>query len=100
MTGSYDVPLNSGANLNFRVDYTYSDEQINDYANQHTIIDEFTLWDARASWTSADQAWQVALWGKNLGDEEYIAHSYVIGPGVIGVWGAPMTYGVSVSWSM
>ncbi len=100
LTGSYDVPLNSGANLNFRVDYTYSDEQINDYANQHTIIDEFTLWDARASWTSADQAWQVALWGKNLGDEEYIAHSYVIGPGVIGVWGAPMTYGVSVSWSM
>ncbi len=100
LTASYDWPLSGGANLNFRVDYTYSDEQINDYANQNTIIDEFQLWDARASWRSANQNWEVAIWGKNLGDEEYISHSYVIGPGVIGVWGPPMTYGATVTWSM
>jgi iron complex outermembrane receptor protein len=94
------VPLNSGSLLNFRVDFTYTDEQINDYADQRTIIEDFTLFDARASWTSADEAWQVAIWGKNLTDEEYISHSYVIGPGVIGVWGAPQTYGVSLTWSM
>ena len=79
VTGSYDVPLSGGSLLNFRVDYTYIDEQINDYANQNTIIEEITLFDARASWTSADQNWQVALWGKNLTDEEYVSHSYVIG---------------------
>ena len=100
LTASYDWPLSGGANLNFRVDYTYSDEQINDYANQNTIIDEFQLWDARASWRSANENWEVAIWGKNLGDEEYISHSYVIGPGVIGVWGPPMTYGATVTWSM
>jgi len=100
LTASYDWPLSGGANLNFRVDYTYTDEQINDYANQNTIIDEFQLWDARASWRSANENWEVAIWGKNLGDEEYISHSYVIGPGVIGVWGPPMTYGATVTWSM
>jgi iron complex outermembrane receptor protein len=100
LTASYDWPLSGGANLNFRVDYTYTDEQINDYFNQNTIIEEFQLWDARASWRSANENWEVAIWGKNLGDEEYIAHSYVIGPGVIGVWGPPMTYGATVTWSM
>jgi iron complex outermembrane receptor protein len=100
LTGSYDIPLNSGANVNLRVDFTYIDEQINDYANQDTIIEDFSLVDARASWRSASEQWEVALWGKNLTDEEYVSHSYVIGPGVIGVWGAPITYGVSVSYSL
>jgi iron complex outermembrane receptor protein len=94
------MPLSGGSFLNFRVDYTYTDEQINDYIDQRTRIDEFTLWDARAAWRSSDDAWEVALWGRNLGDEEYISHSYVIGPGVIGVWGHPRTYGVSLSWAM
>jgi iron complex outermembrane recepter protein len=100
LTASYDVPLNSGANLNFRVDYTYIDEQINDYLQQKTVIEEMSLVDARASWTSSDGNWKFALWGKNLTEDEYISHSYVIGPGVIGVWGAPRTYGASVTWSM
>ena len=100
LTASYDVPLNSGANLNFRVDYTYVDEQINDYLQQKTVIEEMSLVDARASWTSSDGNWKFALWGKNLTEDEYISHSYVIGPGVIGVWGAPRTYGASVTWSM
>lgn len=100
LTANYDWPLNGGAYLNFRADYTYIDEQINDYANQNTIIDELELWDARVAWTSAEGRWQASLWGKNLGDERVISHSYVIGPGVIGVWNAPRTYGVTLSWSM
>lgn len=100
LTASYDVPLNNGSGLNFRVDFVHSDEQVRDYISTETIIDEFDLWNARAAWKSADEKWEFALWGKNLGDEEYIAHSYVIGPGVIGVWGAPATYGATVTWAM
>ena len=100
LTASYDVPLNNGSYLSFRADVVYSDEQINDYANQNTIIDEFTLVDMRAAWTSSDENWQFAVWGKNLTEEEYISHSYVIGPGVIGVWGAPRTYGATLTWQM
>ncbi|QIB64930.1 TonB-dependent receptor [Kineobactrum salinum] len=97
---AYEMPLDNGAKLNFRVDYTYSDEQLNDYADQNTTIDEFSLWDARAAWVSADGNWQVALWGRNLTDEEYISHTYVIGPGVVGVWGPPRTYGLTLTWEM
>lgn len=100
LTAAYNIPLSSGANIDLRVDYTYVDEQIMDYIQQKTIVEEATLFDARASWTSADEAWNVAVWGKNLTDEEWISHSYVIGPGVIGVYAPPQTYGVSLTWSM
>jgi iron complex outermembrane receptor protein len=100
LTAAYDVPLSSGASLRFRVDYSYVDEQINDYIQQETVTEEVKLWDARASWQSANGNWEVAVWGKNLSDEEWISHSYVIGPGVIGVFGAPQTYGATVTWSM
>ena len=96
----YDWQFSGGSYMSFRLDYSYVDEQINDYVNQNTIIDEIELWDARVGWTSADGNWQAAVWGKNLADEEFISHSYVIGPGVIGVWGAPRTYGVTFTWSM
>ena len=100
LTAVYDIPLAGGSMISLRADYMHTDEQINDYLNQNTIIDEFDLVDARVSWTSADSMWQVALWGKNLTDEEYIAHSYTIGPGVIGTWGAPRLYGASVSYQL
>ena len=75
------------------------DEQINDYLDQRTVVQEQDLLDARIGWRSADERWEVALWGKNLTDEEYIAHSYVIGPGVIGIFGPPATYGVTFSYN-
>ncbi|EED36162.1 hypothetical protein NOR51B_2110 [Luminiphilus syltensis NOR5-1B] len=100
LTARYDFPLSGGSLITVRGDYSHTDEQINDYLNQDTTIDEFDLIDARLSWQSADQNWTVAAWGKNLTDEEYISHTYVIGPGVIGVWGHPRTYGLSVSYEM
>ncbi len=100
LTAAYNIPLSSGANIDFRIDYSYVDEQLNDYIQQKTVIEEASLWDARASWTSADNSWNIAVWGKNLTDEEWISHSYVIGPGVIGVYAPPVTYGVTVGWSM
>ena len=98
--GVIDFPLAGGSMISLRADYYHTDEQINDYINQKTVIDAFDLLDARVSWTSASGNWQVALWGKNLTDEEWVSHSYTIGPGVIGVWGAPALYGVSVSYEM
>jgi iron complex outermembrane receptor protein len=100
LTAAYNIPLNSGSYIDLRVDYTFVDEQIMDYIQQETVVEEAKLWDARASWTSADEAWNVALWGKNLTDEKWISHSYVIGPGVIGVYAPPLTYGVSLTLSM
>lgn len=95
---AYGLPTDNGE-FDFRVEFIHVDEMINDYLVQATITDEYDLIDARIGWVSTDERWEVALWGKNLTDEEYISHSYVIGPGVIGVWGAPMTYGVTVNWN-
>ncbi len=100
LNANYNIPLGSGAAIDIRLDYSYVDEQITDYIQQKTVVEEAKLWDARIAWTSADEQWQVAAWGKNLADEEWIQHSYVIGPGVIGVFAPPRTYGVSVNWSM
>ena len=96
---NYNLPMDTG-NWDFRVEFSHVDEQINDYLNQNTVIQEHDLLDARVAWTSPDEEWEVAVWGKNITDDDYISHSYVIGPGVIGVWGAPATYGVTVNWNL
>jgi iron complex outermembrane receptor protein len=99
LLASYNQETGIGE-FNYQVEYSHVDEQIMDYVQQLTVIQEHSLLDARIGWTSNDQHWEVALWGKNLAEDDYISHSYVIGPGVIGVWGAPRTYGVNVIWNM
>ena len=93
----YNLPISSGS-VDFHLEFSHVDEQITDFLFAGTVIDEQDLLDARIGWTSTDGQWQLALWGKNLTDEAYFSHTYVIGPGVIGVWGPPRTYGVSVTW--
>ena len=95
----YDQPLASG-NLQFRLELSHADEQRTDFVDDRIIQDEYDLVDGRVAWTSNDEKWEVILWGKNLTEEDYISHMYVIGPGGIGVWGAPRTYGLSVIWNL
>jgi iron complex outermembrane receptor protein len=93
----YTLPTSIG-NWAFHLEFSHVDEQLNDYLFTATVIDEQNPLDARIGWTSTDGQWEVALWGKNLTDQAYFAHTYVIGPGVIGVWGPPRTYGVTATW--
>ncbi|MEM9529733.1 MAG: TonB-dependent receptor [Pseudomonadota bacterium] len=97
LMANYNLPTQTG-DWDFRVQFSHTDEQINDYIDQRTRVDAFDLLDARVAWTSTDETWEVVLWGQNLTDDDYISHSYVIGPGVIGVWGAPRTFGLTVNY--
>ncbi len=97
LVANYEMPTDNG-DWNFRLQFSHTDDQINDYIDQRTRVEEFSLLDARIGWTSPSGTWDVALWGQNLTDDDYISHSYVIGPGVIGVWGAPRTYGLTVNY--
>jgi iron complex outermembrane receptor protein len=81
-----------------RIQYAHVDEQSRDYLDDRVIIEEHDLIDLRVGWVSQDEDLEVALWVKNLAGEDYIAHSYVIGPGVIGVWGPPRTVGVTATY--
>jgi len=91
----YKLPTGSG-DFDFRLQYAHVDEQHNDYVTRDvTIVEETDLLDASIGWVSPQGRYQVLLWGKNLTDEGYIAHSYRIGPGTIGVWGPPLTVGLT-----
>ena len=91
---SYDQSFAFGG-ISASVTLSHEDESRRDYVDDRIKVDERDLVDARLAWTSTSGAIEVALWGKNLTEEDYIAHMYVIGPGGIGVWGAPRTYGVT-----
>lgn len=60
------------------------------------------IFNASVGWQSADEKWNLLLWGKNLGDQ---AEMLVTGPSSLFQqsrvgYGAPRTYGLSVSYHM
>ena len=59
---------------------------------------EFDLFDARVSWTSVGGALEVAVWGRNLADEEYLSHLYTIASSVVAVHGDPRMYGATATY--
>ncbi|MDH5256120.1 MAG: TonB-dependent receptor, partial [Gammaproteobacteria bacterium] len=69
--------------------------------------DSYSLYNARLTWRSNDDVWQVALYGENLGDEEYFTNSLESGVPTAGVdpyvpqyfVGAPRTWGVKAVYS-
>ncbi len=93
----YNLPTEYGE-FDFRFTFSHTDEQRTDFVDDRIIQDDSDLFDARVGWTAPSQKWDIAVWAKNLTDEDYIAHMYVIGPGGIGVWGPPRTVGVNFNY--
>ena len=68
----YTMPLASGS-LSVAADVAFEDDSWALVANSppHALVEVDTLINARIAYTSADETWGLALWGKNLTDEEY-----------------------------
>jgi len=98
LSANYNLPTNSG-NFDFRLSFSHIDDHKRSYVDQRVVIDSADLWEARIGWASNDGNWDASVWAKNLTDEDYISHIYVIGPGGIGVWGPPRTVGLTVNRS-
>ncbi|MEO0031851.1 MAG: hypothetical protein RIS94_1609 [Pseudomonadota bacterium] len=68
----YDVPLGSLGKLTPRIDWSY---QSSFYAsavnNPYNLVGGRSLFNARVSWTSADDAWVLSAAVTNLGDKFY-----------------------------
>jgi iron complex outermembrane receptor protein len=68
----YAFPLNAGGTFTPRIDVSYQDQMYADANNRPTnLIDSYTLVNARLTWRSALDAWELALEGTNLTDEYY-----------------------------
>ena len=88
-----------GGQLAARVDYQWTDDFFFDPSNNPEVrVPAYGLVSAYASWEAANGV-KVAVYGKNLGDEEYQSH--IIKNAGIGfsVFGPPRSYGIAISRS-
>ncbi len=95
---NYNIPSDVG-DFDLRLSLSHIDASSRSLTDDRINTDSADLVDARIGWTSPKEDWKISLWAKNLTDEAYISHMYVIGPGGIGVWGPPRTIGVTATYS-
>jgi len=92
----HDGPLDG--TLSWHFDWRYTSTQRGDVASSLTNQPKFDVAAANIVWESEDTDWAFTLWGRNLFNEKYISHIYIIGPGDIAVFGEPRMYGASLTW--
>jgi iron complex outermembrane recepter protein len=95
---TYKIAFGGGSEMDLNVNATHTDEFFNDIINSESSKhEEVTLLNASVSYYSANEMFRVALYGRNLTDEEY----QTSGLSVADLWnfttyGAPLTYGVEL----
>lgn len=68
---SYTLPVGDSLNFTAATTYSYSTEYFTGQDNDPiTQQDDYWIFNVNFSLASADDTWQVDLWGKNVGDEE------------------------------
>lgn len=84
-----------------RGDYTFRDEMnLDPTLDPANNEDARSFIAARAGIGAADGQWQVAVWGKNLSDEEYVTRSQFNSAGHLERYqGLSRTYGLTVDWN-
>ena len=97
INAEYLLPVPWGGELAANLSYRYTDDQRGEL-EPYAIQPSFDLFDARLAWTSANDTLEIAVWGKNLLDEEHVVHLYTIAGEVISVFGDPQMYGVSLTY--
>jgi len=77
LMGNYDLPLSSGAKINFNSFYTYTDEQLSGNIGQDAesnpvvLLPDYGILSGSISYITADERFKFSLIGKNLTDETY-----------------------------
>lgn len=102
VAADYEVPLPGGSSLLLRGEYSHRDSVYftpfnTDFARGGGLEQV----NARIGWRSADERWQIGLFGRNLTDnltEQTITVSGING-GTIVLFGPPRTYGADIRFS-
>lgn len=102
LIAAYTVPLDS-YQLTFSVDTTYTDERYFTSDNLEVFTgDDYALYNARIELLPDSELWQVAVWGRNLSDEEYRTEGFNQF-GLFGssyhAYGEPRSAGISLSYN-
>ncbi len=97
INADYVQTLANGSELAASLSWRYTDDQRGEL-EPWAVQPQFDLLDARVGWTRSDDALEVAVWGKNLADEEYLGHIYTIASSVVGVYGEPRMYGATATY--
>ena len=95
-------PFRDGS-LVLQSDFHYQDDVFFETSNNPLLTeDAYWVWSARFAYRSGDERWEIALWGRNLGDSEYkMAVVELSDFGFNNVtFGEPRTWGVEVGWRL
>ncbi len=92
----------AGGRMAAQVDGVWNDRQFIEATNSNISAENsYLVWNARLSWASAGDTWEVAGWVKNGGDEEY--RLYNLDLGLLGiseeVYAPPRWYGATLSYN-
>lgn len=97
----YTFPLGSLGQLILRGDGAYRDKTYKDPYNLPELTQgDYWLLNARATWISPDEHWQLAVFGRNITDEEYLTnglHEDIVGA-LEGYFGRPAEWGMTLSY--
>ena len=112
VNATYEVPLSNGARVDIFGQLSYQSRVFHTQNNEDLIgQDGFALLDARIAYVAEDESWEIAVFGKNLTDEEYFQNTVRftslsqgnpadvdnIGAG-LGYPGEGLSYGVQASY--
>ncbi|MDY0005271.1 MAG: TonB-dependent receptor [Spongiibacteraceae bacterium] len=100
----YTFARGSWGDLTARLDYTYNDDYVayvNPDQNRPLQLKGYGLFNGRLTLANMQvgqtSTLQVALWGKNLTDEEYRLNGIPFGPFAVSYYGDPRTYGLEAT---
>ena len=97
LAAAYSFNLSDTLQGRVQLDGRYADDMFKESLNDPIVATEaYWVWNGRAS-VMAGSDWELAVWGKNLADEEYVTqgvNNLALGVG-FRVYGAPRTFGVS-----
>jgi iron complex outermembrane receptor protein len=93
----YAQPVREGTLL-AGLSYSRQDEYFTGASNSPDfLIDDYALLNARLGYEWAQGGWRIDLWGKNLGDEDFVRIRGTSGA-IAEYYGPPRTYGLSVTY--
>jgi iron complex outermembrane recepter protein len=103
VNGRYEIPVGT-MNLAIMADYSWRDTLRGDGLSviedtMYHQLKAYGLLGARVALHDADERWELALWGKNLTDEEYFVN---VTTDDVASWmeipGEPLNYGVDIRY--